>query len=276
MRTNKNHKKQGFTLFETLVSTIVFGIIMVLMFQMSSSFFKLFNKSESQQAINSKFIKAYNQMQREFTITDVKYIYTYKNKFDNEYYKIQNRWIVFPVPTNKNGQFQGEGNSFNWKRIFIYYLICTNPECTECNKPFLKLEDTYKHCSDKQLIRLIYDYNGSNDKNFFASALYTFCNDISSYILSYDSTFPSNKTYKIINYNQERNIFKFAEKKIIANDIFDLNIKKNTKNVNISITSLKKEEINKEISYDTTDFTKKEYSKYINKFEFIINTRNSD
>ena len=123
---------------------------------------------------------------------------------------------------------------------------------------------------------MIYDYNGSNDRNFFASALYTFCDDITSYILSYDSIFPNNKIYKIVNYNQEKNIFKFAEKKIIATDIFDLNIKQDKKHVTILITSLKKEEIKKEITYETTDFTKEENSKYINKFEFTINTRNSD
>ena len=275
MKINKIYKK-GITLFETLISTIIFGIIMILMFQMFSSFFKLFSASESQQSVNSKFIKAYNLMQREFMVTDAKNLYTYKYKFESGYKNIKNRWIVFPVPTNKSGQFQGEGNSFNWKRIFIYYLICTNPECTECNKTFLNLEESYKHCSDKQLIRLIYDYNGSNDRNFFASALYTFCDDITSYILSYDSTFPNNKTYKIVNYNQEKNIFKFAEKKIIATDIFDLNIKQDQKNVTILLSSLKKEEIKKEITYETTDFTKKENSKYINKFEFTINTRNND
>ena len=122
---------------------------------------------------------------------------------------------------------------------------------------------------------MIYDYNSSNDRVFFASALYTFCNDINSYMLSYDSTFP-NKTYKIINYNQDKKFLTFAEKKIIATDIFDMNIKQTTKTITILLTSLKKDEISKEVPYETTDFTKEENSKYINKFEFTINTRNSD
>ena len=74
-------KNRGFTLFETLVSTMVFGIIMILMFQMSSAFFRLFTTSTSKQSMNSKFIKAYTQMQKELLITDAKYIYTYKSTY---------------------------------------------------------------------------------------------------------------------------------------------------------------------------------------------------
>ena len=123
-------KSRGITLLETLVSVTVFGIIMLVMFQMSSAFFKLFHNASSSQDMNSTFIKAYTQMQKDFMGTSGKYIYSYNQKFNDDTYKnIKNRWIVFPVATDQEGNFQGEGSSFNWKRIFIYYLNCTNESC---------------------------------------------------------------------------------------------------------------------------------------------------
>ena len=268
-------KNRGFTLFETLVSTIVFGIIMILMFQLSSSFFKLFASSGSQNSINSKFIKAYTQMQKEFMITDAKYIYSYNNKFNNTYHNIQNKWFVFPVPTDKDGHFQGDGNTFNWKRIFIYYLSCTNSNCSECSKIFQDPNEKLKYCPEKNLIKLTYNYIGSNDKNFFASALYTFCDDINSYTLQYDRTFPICKPYNITEYG-EYNIFKYYSKKIVATNILDMIVIPNKKNVKIKLSVVKNDEASKEANYGKSDFTTKEFSKFVNEFEFTINTRNSD
>lgn len=274
MKNNILYKK-GITLFETLISTIIFGIIMILMFQMSSSFFKLFSANESEQAANSNFIKIYKQMHKEFIITDSRYIYTYNRKFDNTYHNIANRWIVFPVPTDDQGHLKGEGNSFNWKRIFIYYLSCTNSSCTECKKYFQKPNEKLKYCPDKNLIRLSYEYIGSNDKNFFALALYTLCNDINSYTLNYDGSFPKAKEYDISGYGKH-NIFKYQSKKIIATDILDMIVKTSNKNIKIAISTVKKDEANKNMKYGKDDFTTEQFSRYVSNFEFSINTRNNN
>ena len=275
------NKNNGFTLFETLISTIVFGILMILIFQISSAFFRIFTTSSSKQSMNSKFVKAYNQMQRELMITNIQYIYSYKSDLID----LKSRWMVFPVPTDENAIIQTEGNSFDWKRIFIYYLSCTNPNCPECptkkysisDEEYLS-EEKFKYCSDKQLIRLIYNYVDSNDRNYFSSALNEICNTISSYTLPYSSAlFPEDASYEIKGYNKNNKIIKFVEKRIIATDIFDMDITTDNKknNIKIMLSAVRKDEIKKEISYGTTDFTKEPFSsKFVDKIEFIVNTRN--
>ena len=147
-------KNRGITLIETLISVTVFGIIMIVMFQMSSSFFKLFHESSSQQDMNSAFIKAYAQIKKDFMTTSGTYTYSYNEKFNNDTYKnIKNRWILFPVATDQDGHFHSEGKSFNWKRVFIYYLECTNQNCKECSKLFSTPEDLYKKYENRRLFR---------------------------------------------------------------------------------------------------------------------------
>ena len=263
-------KNRGFTLFETLVSTIVFGIIMILMFQMSSAFFRLFTTSTSKQSMNSKFIRAYTQMQKELLITDSKYIYTYKNSSTNMNY----RWLLFPSPTDKDSIIKSEGSSFNWQRIYIYYLCCNNSSCTECPGKANKIEEPYKYCSDKQLIRLIYDYVGSNDRYFFSSAMSKIADDISHYLLSYNNNlFPTVAEYDINGYSNNE-IMKFVEKRIIATDILDMDITTHTHNIKIMFSSVRKDDIKKILEYGTTDFTQEPGSKYVDKIEFTMPAKN--
>ena len=281
-------KNRGITLLETLISTVVFGIIMILMFNMSSSFFQLFTASESKQAVNTNFIKVFNQMQRDIMITDSNYIYTYNTKFDTLYRNIPNRWISFPVPTDNDGKFQGEGNSFNWKKIYIYYIKCTNANCPECPKesygapktkssPYNNQTDRYRLCSDKHLIRLAYEYIGSNDKNYVASALNAFNSDIASYTLPYDyKFFPDLKEYNVNNATKKQKLFKYLGKKVIATNILDMtnsvNIKKH--NITITLSSVRKDEIKKKVEYGNTDFTISPNNKYVDNMEFTIIARN--
>ena len=286
MRKNKNNKK-GITLFETLVSTIIFGILMILMFNMSSEFFKLFTTSESRQAINSKFIKAYNQLQRELMLTNIEYVYTC-----NTYKKNMNsRWFIFPVATNKNGVIKGEGKNFDWQRIFIYYLKCNNPTCTECPGNSTTRNIPYKKCSDKQLIRLIYNYSLPSDRTSITSSLYAISKDISSYLLPFSSDnsyFPDEKMYKLSNGSTDR-IAKFVEKKVIATDLLDMNIiskndnddalkdkkkYKSNKSITIILSSVRKEEIKKELTYGEADFTKEPASKFVDEIQFTVITKN--
>ena len=62
--------KKGFTLLETLISILAFGLIMTLMFQISARFFQLFNASSSKQSMNNQFLKTYTHLQKELSITD--------------------------------------------------------------------------------------------------------------------------------------------------------------------------------------------------------------
>lgn len=259
-------KSKGISLIETLVSVTVFGIIIVVMFQMSSAFFKLFNSASSRQDMNKTFIKAYNQMQKDFITTSGKYIYSYNQKFNDDTYKnIKNRWIVFPVATNQEGNFQGEGSSFNWKRIFIYYLNCTNESCSECNKEFLNPEDLYKYCSDKELIRITYNYNGSDDKSDFSLYLYDMIlNHLNSCLINHEDIVDGKEV-----------IFKFVEKKVLARNIFDMNISPNKTNITIILSSIRINEAKKEVSYGKTDFTQEPNTKFVDKIEFVIHARNS-
>ena len=267
MKKNKTYKN-GFTLFETLVSVITFGIIMILMFDMSSHFFKLFTTSEARQSMNSKFIKIYNQIQKNLLITDLMYVYTYKTDFTF----MKSRWLFFPVPTDKNSIVKGEGNTFNWQRLYIYYLICTNTNCPECPSKSNTQKDTYKYCSDKQLIQLIYDYVGKNDNYFFSTATSKIADHISDYTLPYNSIFPVNIEFNIEGENSD--IAKFVEKKIIATDILDMDIKDTLTNITITISAVRKEEIKKELNYGQADFTKEPASKFVDKMEFTVTPKN--
>ena len=302
--TNNKMKKKGFTLFETLISTIVFGIIMILMFQMSSAFFNLFTKSSSKQSINSKFIKAYTQMQKDFSISDAKSMYSYKNyKISKEenLLDVGARWIALPIPTDNEGTIQGSGNSFEWSRICIYYLSCSK-NCKECqNKKNVKIlkwekenQDKYRYCSDKELTRLVYDYKGSSNPYIFARVLSAICKDISKYTLNNKNakelpSYNSEKKYTIDTFNKgDENsgqvvTIKLLDHKIIATDIFDMEITQKSNNIKINLSSIRKEEIKKilKYGYEATDFTEKDakgkekYSEYIDKIEFLINTNNS-
>lgn len=266
----KNSYKKGFTLFETLASVIVFGIIMILMFDMSSQFFKLFTTSSSTQSMNSKFIKAYTYLQKELMITDAKYIYNFNTSEKN----MKSRWFLFPIPTDKNSTIKGEGSFFDWQRIYIYYLTCTNSSCLECPGKSNTTKDPYRFCSDKQLIKVVYDYVGSNDKYFFSSSMSKFAENISDFIIPYNSNLFTNEVkYDIKGYESD-NIAKFVEKRIISTDIFDLDIQKNSKSITIIISTVRKEEIKKEVSYGTTDFSKEPNTRFVDKMEFTILPKN--
>lgn len=272
-------QNKGFTLVETLVSILIFGILSILMFQMTSRFFQLFTISSSKQSVNSSFIKAYKEMQKDLSITDSRYVYSYKIYLKN----IKTRWILFPVPTNKNGLISGEGNKFNWQRIYFYYLNCTNSNCNECkNKNYSVSKEKYlenekyKFCSDKNLIRLIYDYTAYNDSVFFPMALSEIGKNISSYTLSIDSnSFPSEFEYEIKGYNKIP-IIRFVEKKIIAKDIFDMDITTNSSNVNVKILTVRKDDIKKELNYGTADFTKSPASRFVEQIEFTTTSKNNN
>lgn len=249
------------------------------MFQMTARFFQLFTTSSSKQSVNSSFIKAYKEMQKDLSITDSRYVYSYKIYLKD----IKTRWSIFPIPTNKNGVMSGEGNKFNWQRICFYYLNCTNPNCTECKnknysvsaEKYLKNEK-YKFCSDKNLIRLIYDYTAYNDSVFIPMALSEIGNHISSYTLPMDSnSFPSMFEYEINGYDKIP-IIKFVEKKVIAKDIFDMDITTDSSNVNVKILTVRKNDIKKEVKYGETDFTKSPASKFVEQIEFTTTSKNSN
>lgn len=269
MKKNKNNK--GLTLLETLISTVMFGIIMVLIFQMSSAFFKLFTTTTTKQEMNSTFIKAYNQMQKDLIITDSEYIYSYKSELTN----IKTRWFAFPIPIDDNGVIKSERNSFTWQKIYIYYLNCTNDSCPECPTKHNSVSDesslkneVYKHCSDKELIRLIYNNNNSKDLYTFSKNIENeLCANILNYTLSYkttDSLFPNNE-----------NLFKFVEKKVIAKDLLDLEITPKVHNVTVKMSSVRKNDIKKILKYGEADFTQEPASKYVDQIEFVINANNS-
>ena len=262
---------KGFTLLETLVSTIVFGTVVILTFQMSSEFFKLSTITSSKQEMNTTFIKAYAQMQKDLMITDADYIYSYKTELNN----IKTRWCAFPVPIDDNGAVKSEGNTFTWEKIYIYYLNCTNNTCPECptkhnsvsNLESLKNE-AYKYCSDKELIKLIYNNNGSKELyNFSKNMEEIICDNILNYTIPYKtniSLFPNNDS-----------TFKFVDKKIIAKDLFDMDITSKSDNIIIKLSSVRKNDIKKILNYGETDFTQKQNSKYVDQIEFVISSKNS-
>ena len=279
MSKKKNLHSLGFTLFETLVSVIIFGILMILLFNMSSNFFKLFTASESRQTVNSKFIKAYNQMQREFTISDANSSYSYKTELNNT----KTRWFMFPIPIDKDGTVVNEGNSFTWQRVCIYYLDCTNSNCPECPDKINTAEEDnietwnnqkYKYCSDKQLIRLIYEYSGANDPFNFASILSGISYDIKSYTLHFDKNFPINNEYQVQT-TEEKAKIKFLSKKIITTDILDMDVTIKQHNMNIKFSTVRKEDIKKELEYGKTDFTIEPNTRFVDEIEFTINTNNN-
>ena len=268
MKKNKNNK--GLTLLETLISTVMFGIIMVLIFQMSSAFFRLFTTTTTKQEMNSTFIKAYNQIQKDFMITDSYYIYSYKTELKN----IKTRWIALPVPVDENNIVRNERNSFNWQRIYIYYLNCINNSCPECPSKnnsvgsisALKNEN-YKYCSDKELIRLVYNNNGARDLyNFSKNMSSVFCDNISNYTLPYkvnNSLFPNDDS-----------LFQFVEKRLITKDLFDMDITEKNGNITVKMSSVRKNDIKKTLNYGTTDFTKEPGSNYVDQIEFIVTSKN--
>ena len=270
-------KYKGFTLFETLISIAIFGIVTMLMFQISIRFFKSLTVSSSKQHANSKFIKAYKYIHKDLSLTDSRYVYTYKIYLND----IPTRWMFFPIPTDKNGLMKGEGNKFSWQRICFYYLKYTNSSCGECknkkysvSKESLLKDEKYRYCSDKNLIRLVYDYIGYNDNYYLSEALSTISDNINSYTLPFENnSFPSNFECNIKGYNKIP-IIKFVEKKVIAKDIMDMEITTNLHYVNINMSTVKKEDIKKEVKYGTTDFTLDKYSKFVEKTQFIVNTKN--
>ena len=278
MNKKNNLKSSGFTLFETLVSTIIFGILMILLFSMSSEFFKLFTTSEARQTVNSKFIKAYNQIQREFIISNANSSYSYKTELINT----KTRWFLFPTPIDDDGTVVNEGNSFSWQKIHIYYLTCPNSNCPECkdkintaDEDVLKTweEQKYHFCSDKQLIRLIYEYSGIDDPFNFASILSLLSNDIATYTLNFDNNFPPKTEYQVET-TEEKATIKYLSKKIIAADIFDMDVTIKQHNINIKLSTVRKEEIKKKLVYGKTDFTKEPGAKFVDEMEFTINTKN--
>ncbi len=272
------NNKKGFTLLETLISIVVFGLLMVLMFHISARFFQLFNASSSKQSMNNQFLKTYTHLQKELSITDSRYVYSYKIYLKD----IKARWMIFPIPTDTNGQMKSEGNKFNWQRVYFYYLHCTNPDCPECktknyyvDKESQLKNEAYKFCSDKNLIRLIYEYTAYNDAAYLSEALSNICDHISEYTLSIDSNFfPSEFETEIKGFNKIP-VIKFIEKRVIAKDIFDMDITTNANNVKIKMSKVKKDEIKKKVEYGTTDFTKSKNKKFVENIEFMVHSKNN-
>ena len=121
---------------------------------------------------------------------------------------------------------------------------------------------------------MVYDYIGYNDNYYLSEALSTISDNINSYTLPFENnSFPSNFECNIKGYNKIP-IIKFVEKKVIAKDIMDMEITTNLHYVNINMSTVKKEDIKKEVKYGTTDFTLDKYSKFVEKTQFIVNTKN--
>lgn len=248
--------RQGFSLVEAMLTTAVFSIITIVVFNMSSDFFKIYNTADSKQSINKEFIKTYSYINRDLSLSDVSYFCSYCDEKKNQ----GKRWFFFPSATDKQGLCQTSGNKIYWTRIFFYYVYTPDDECNVGAEDY---REHFKYCPHKKLIRLSYSYLGYSESYFFCSALTGLCECTDLLTLPYDSTsFPSKLSHNIANYG-ERNTFQYSGKKIIADNILDLTVRTENSGVVFDMYFLRTEDANKKIHVGQTDLTSPEGKKFV-------------
>lgn len=258
---------------ETLISVVTFALVTMIMFNMSSKFFGIFRIQDSKQTVNQSFIKAYGQLNSDLRITDSSRVYTYYS--ENKHNKA--RWTFFPIPTDENGNSLASRDKLNWGRICIYYLRCTDENCKECGSSTIgKRDDAFKSCSDKQLIRLVYSYEGENDNQYFAKAQKAMSENIFTFLLPYGRNYPQNPEYALDDYKNRPAKYSLTGKSIVARNLLDFRVHEDIKKVSVYMSTVRKENSkNYEHGNTSTDFTAKPWSKFREELEWVVHTKNS-
>lgn len=263
--------KKGFSLFETMIAATVFAVVTMILFGLSSDFFKSFEVQDQKQTVNRNFLVAYNNLNKDLLLSNIFFCRYYLD--ENKYTSA--RWLLFPLPTDQEGVCQCSREKPYYIRVCLYYLICANPDCKNCKKAGTGygLATPFRFCSDKQVIKLIYKYKGSADAYMLSGALNALADDISSYILNYDGNFPDDKEYNIEGYGK-RKLFEFESKKIIARNILDMSADITRKRISLTLSTARKENANKDIVYGETDFTTEPGSRYLEQLSWDIYPKN--
>ncbi|MCQ2736377.1 MAG: hypothetical protein MJ234_04080 [bacterium] len=281
---------RGISLVEALLSTAIFSFVSVILFTMTSDFFKSMRLADSSQSMNQKFIQADQYLNRDLRITDSRYIYSYTTEHSNT----KSRWIMFPIATDDNGNCSSTSNRICWSKVVIYYLSCSKSSCSECSSYMSPDETPFKNCCDKNLIRLVYNYAGSDDPNIFSISCSLFAKDISSYLTAYKSSaLPDEKSYTLPDYGEETK-FKYSSMRIAAREILDLKLDRapdsgneegsdpdnppdmyesSGTGIKLDIFTARTEEAAKQIDLSSADYTGKD-RKYLDSLTILVYPRN--
>lgn len=115
-------RKRGFSLLEAVLSTALLGVMLVIIFSVLHYFSKAVIKEESQQDINRQFLKAYDTVNSDLSVSSTKVFLSY-NDVDYPQFE-KNRWFVFLSPLDKNhtGHWTSAGIPV-YQQMILFYLI---------------------------------------------------------------------------------------------------------------------------------------------------------
>ena len=232
----------GFSLMETMISVAVFGVIMLLIFQISNVFFKTWRKQDEQQDINRDFIKIYISINRELSRSDTGYIACYDN--DGTGADVEKKWFLFPVATDDGNTIQCDGDGLiNWTKIIIYYLI--PPKDDDC--------PSVAKCTHKRLIRASYAFKSPNALRFGTETpLDLFVKNVSKVLVDPSSKYPDIKGLT------------FIDSKLIAQNLLNFSMTcKRKGRVEFKMDMVKLEDAKKSVNIKTFDFNSTEGRRYI-------------
>lgn len=243
-------RAKGFSLVEAMLSTAIIAVIIALMFNMSSSLFSVMSAQGSKQDETKKFINVYNNLNRTLSMSAPYYFYSYYNEGKREDY----RWFFYPCPTDSDGICQASNDRTYWMKVYFWFL--RRPDGDKCQPEII--HDGMR-CPHKKLVRLCYDYTGSQENSYFCEALNQFCEHCDVLMTN---PVPAEKISLEINGEKADGLFVLSENKTIAENILDLETSDGThgKTINFSLTTIKLAEAEKKIRIGDMDLTKSKYA----------------
>lgn len=153
-------KLQGMSLIETILSVMIFSILMMIIFGTLKYFTGVWKKEDARQDVNRQFTKVYKVMNKDISVSSLKHVVLFSEvgSLDNPAIK----WIAFPSATDENGvfHFTHDGNG-DWIKTIVYLLI-RDGSCS-CS--------SYKTCPHKKLLRKELDMVFDSD-NYTAGQVY--------------------------------------------------------------------------------------------------------
>ena len=249
MLNNRKIKfNSGFSLIEAVITTAIFGIIMIIIFSTSGTFFKAWRKHDEKQDINKEFVKIYSVLNKDIITSNIGYFvsYNYNNGVGSEVSK-KNKWFCFPVPFDENGKLQVDGDGhIIWTEIIIYYLIQPDDDCTQDG-------DDQIYCPHKKLIRTVYSFESPSALNTINTPLDNLVTNIADVFRMPSSNFPPIAGLKFMN------------SKVLSDHILNLeiNCEQSKGKIDFKLETLRIEDAKKAMEIGTYDFNSENGRKFV-------------
>lgn len=115
-------RRAGFTLIETMLAVAIFGVLMALLSNTLTNFYRTWIGEYEKQGAAARLARVYKSIDDDLTKTSYNYVYAYNRTHFLDGQNVINphnyRWIMFPISANEVGS---DGYP-RWNKLIIYVL----------------------------------------------------------------------------------------------------------------------------------------------------------